>query len=588
MSQSPSMPDRQDAASSGESPSVPGAVVSRLNTLLDRVWVYELSHDDASELAAILNKHPELKIKYVETVHALSSVSSWSRVQHNSSLTALKEITAAAMNDPNRRTELPSASPRSGVVWRRYVTACAIASVVLIAVLLRNRDQPSDAPANPTEVQAAVTPGDREDTVNEVYVAQITGITPDGRLSNTSQPDFLLRLRRGEPLTIERGLAEIEYFSGATLILHGPATFIPTGSQSGRLVSGRISGEVSKGDFTLRTPSADVIDLGTAFGVSVDDSNNTEVIVFDGKVRVSAAGDLASHGKSMHLTEGMAARIANNGAIRQDAEVTSDRFTRDFPHQPLHTSEISLADLLSGPGGDGRCLAGVLDPTTGDRDQQPWLRSIGPGDRTGDDLYHATDWHPAIDGVFIPSKSGRGVQIDSTGRHVDLPANLGATWGPIWSRRKLDGPFVYSKEVDYWGTDTFAALLQRLDLAKAGIIGVHSNVGVTFDLQAIRRQSGIDFGRFRAAVSNLTIATERVAALGGTALAPRYSADFRVYVDGSLRHERLDFSGEDGEQSINVELTPSDRYLTMVTTDSNGDNAFDHVVLVDPELVAVP
>lgn len=600
--------------------------VQQLESLLQRIWDRDFDDQATAELAQLLSEHPALRLRYIETVHAHSNVSAWSFMQQVVvSSPVLRSLAEESLAEERQSAESTGQSPKSLTVPNLAAAASerassqiwispakALAALAATLLLAFAGWQSGWFGVDLPEQVASVTPAQAEEetpsgklppfltsettVANEVYVAQITDITPGAILADSSQPDFLLRLRRGEPFAIEQGLAEIQYFSGARLILHGPALFIPIDSQSGRLVSGRISGEVSEGDFTLLTPSARVVDLGTAFGVTVDDSDNTGVVVFDGEVQVSAAGDAASLGKALHLTEGMTARVANNGAIQSSSRLKASDFTRSFPQRPTNVQIISLADLLSGvreksPGESNRSngyrLAGVIDPTTGKHDLQPWLRSIGPGDRTGDGKYHATNWHPVIDGVFIPAASGEAVQINSGGQRVDLPKNLGATWGPIWSRRKTNSPLVYSKEEDFWGTDTFEGLLNRLTQSQAGILGIHSNVGITFDLEAIRRQYRMPINQLEAIVTNIENSKTRLPANGLTELlSERFSADFRIYVDGKLRYERLDFVGDDGDEPIRLPLQANDRFLTFITTDSNGDNAFDHVVLVDPVLSA--
>ena len=79
----------------------------------------------------------------------------------------------------------------------------------------------------------------------------------------------------------------------------------------------------------------------------------------------------------------------------------------------------------------------VIAADTGESDQHPWLRTDGPGYSmsTG---YHTTQWHPFVDGVFVPAAVGVDTLLDSSGNRVDLPESTGRTWGPIWSRRQAD------------------------------------------------------------------------------------------------------------------------------------------------------
>jgi hypothetical protein len=427
-----------------------------------------------------------------------------------------------------------------------------------------------------------------------LYVAQISGVTPDVRWgSGSASREFLLRIRRGDRLELESGLVEIDYFSGAKIILHGPCVFVPTAPSAGRLMSGQLTGLVTVGDFTLTTPTAQVIDLGTEFGVSLDDTSGTDVCVFDGKVRVSSSTDSDSlKSQSQLLQKGMAVRVARGEGITRLIDSQPERFVRSLPASNQNTNEVSLVHLLSGLHRNRFRLAGVIAPDTGESDRQPWLREDGPGYSVSSG-YQKTDWHPFVDGVFIPQADGKQTQIDSQGRRVDLPLSSGRTWGPIWSRSRIEGDARVEPLEDFWGAGSLEEVVDRLEHCKTGMIGVHSNVGVTFDLAAIRQQSFHNPSEtqapleFLATVSNLNNAWKRVPEW---AKLWRFSADFRVYVDGELRDSRLDFSREQGEILMSVGLTGEDQFLTIITTDAaeegepHAQDANDHVVIIDPVL----
>jgi hypothetical protein len=350
-----------------------------------------------------------------------------------------------------------------------------------------------------------------------------------------------------------------------------------------------------------------VIDLGTEFGVSLDDTSGTDVCVFDGEVRVSSSTNsdsLASH--SQLLQKGMAVRVAQGQGITTLIDSKPERFARALPASTQFESEVSLVHLLNGLHRNRFRLAGVIAPDSGESDRQPWLREDGPGYSVSSG-YQKTPWHPFVDGVFVPQTDGKQTQIDSLGRRVDLPPSTGRTWGPIWSRSRIEGEARVQPLEDFWGAGSLEEVVDRLEHCKTGMIGVHSNVGVTFDLAAIRQyrtqqqgfpeqsdsqQTGNPLSakaplEFLATISNLNNSWKRVP---NWAKLWRFSADFRVYVDGELRSSRLDFSREDGEAMMSVGLTGEDQFLTIITTDAaeegepHAQDANDHVVIIDPVL----
>jgi len=83
------------------------------------------------------------------------------------------------------------------------------------------------------------------------------------------------------------GLAQIEFFSGATLLVDGPAELEILSPWEARCHSGKIRLRVpppARG-FKIHTPEMQIEDLGTEFAVEVDpEESSTEVHVFEGEV----------------------------------------------------------------------------------------------------------------------------------------------------------------------------------------------------------------------------------------------------------------------------------------------------------------
>ena len=122
------------------------------------------------------------------------------------------------------------------------------------------------------------------------------------------------RLKVGRRLAIASGLIEVKYYTGAKVVIEGPAefyvgpkdegggrkkeggeseghpsSFILHPSNSGYLALGklvaRVEGKKAQG-FTIDTPSGRVEDHGTEFGVEVNRSGDSEFVVLSGEVDV--------------------------------------------------------------------------------------------------------------------------------------------------------------------------------------------------------------------------------------------------------------------------------------------------------------
>ena len=92
-------------------------------------------------------------------------------------------------------------------------------------------------------------------------------------------------LRAGR-LKLNAGLAQIEFLQGANVVLEGPVEFELSGPNEGALVLGKLRANVPKvaKGFSIDTPKGKVVDLGTEFGLNVEEDGVTEIYVYVGKV----------------------------------------------------------------------------------------------------------------------------------------------------------------------------------------------------------------------------------------------------------------------------------------------------------------
>ena len=138
---------------------------------------------------------------------------------------------------------------------------------------------------------------------------------------------------------LRRGQVEIRFVSGVVAVLKAPAEFQAVSAEEGMLKSGsmtaRVDGKATS--FRIHTPTAEVVDLGTEFGLSVSNSGETDVAVFDGIVDVcSDPKPLADITEAVaitdtvatprRLTAGEALRVNWQGQFRRIMTVTDDSF----------------------------------------------------------------------------------------------------------------------------------------------------------------------------------------------------------------------------------------------------------------------
>lgn len=543
------------------------------------------------QLLAESNENQELYFQYINIHLAIIERAELDAQTQNGMLQSVP-ITAREDTDIAHTTWFSDVAS-----WSGYSLA-VVAACLLIGLFAWRQHSPPDRGndfAARSDTSRSISKADEADSSSEdsipritrataLYVAEITGVSDDVIWGpRSTYHEFLLRVRSGDLLELRSGLVQLDYFSGASILLKGPCEFSVTGENSGQLQSGELTGQVGIGKFKLTTPSAQVVDLGTAFGVSVDSTANTDVCVFDGKVSLTAGSGKKENSSSILLTVGMAARATAAGSISTDVAIDSSQFTRSIPLPPsvAVTGGLSLVDVVNGFEQNRYRLAAGIAPDTGQAYQQDWLARNEANPRPRRGTYHVTNWHPMVDGVFIPEASGRGVQVDSTGRKIQLVANGAVTSGPIWSRRRVEDPSRIVFHKNFWGGATLQRVLDRLGACEWGMIGLHANVGITFDLNAIRGTYEKYPTYFRTVVANLDNSKEF---RPKDAEGKRLAADFRLFIDGKLKRSRLDFSRNDGDLLIEVPINDSDRYLTIVTTDA-GHYWYDQVVMIDPMLL---
>lgn len=93
-----------------------------------------------------------------------------------------------------------------------------------------------------------------------------------------------------QTIALKSGLVRLQFDSGVEVTLQGPARYELIGTNLTRLASGLLTANVPPGaeGFRVGTPTAEVTDLGTSFGVHLDEDGASHVSVFDGEVEVAA------------------------------------------------------------------------------------------------------------------------------------------------------------------------------------------------------------------------------------------------------------------------------------------------------------
>jgi hypothetical protein len=133
------------------------------------------------------------------------------------------------------------------------------------------------------------------------------------------------RIGAGETMQFEAGSVEVLYDNGVQFVVQGPADCQFPSEQRVEAQSGKFVARVSPFavGFEIVTPHAKVIDRGTSFGVTIDPDQQTDVVVYEGKVDL-ALQNAPSGNRS--LAAGEAMRIGHDGHVGRIASVASGAF----------------------------------------------------------------------------------------------------------------------------------------------------------------------------------------------------------------------------------------------------------------------
>ncbi len=227
--------------------------MSDTDTLIQRYLEGLLSDSEAEELLRQLQQQPQLGQVLLEHL----SMDAMLRDTHHMLLE-----NAPIPTPKKQRFSLFTLSSVTALV------ACATIFVTLFWTSTK-RTQPEETSAT-EETSASVAVLTRGVNLNW----ETTPIQPGSPLS-----PGLLKLKSG--------IAQIEFFQGARVTLEGPAELNLISSGEATCTKGKLSAHVppqAKG-FRINTPKGNIVDLGTEFGLSIDESN-TSVHVFKGEVEL--------------------------------------------------------------------------------------------------------------------------------------------------------------------------------------------------------------------------------------------------------------------------------------------------------------
>lgn len=355
---------------------------------------------------------------------------------------------------------------------------------------------------------------------------------------------------RSDIFTLKEGLAELKFDNNAKVVIEAPAEFELLSHDQINLITGRIYATVPQEaiGFTVNTPTSRIIDLGTEFGVETDPWGQMQLHVVKGKTAL-ITGDKFKK-VTLEVTQGQAKKVSGSSQSASDVAFNNNLFTRkiDSKNNLVWKGQkaIRLADLLMGGNGFGTATKSNIeyDPANGN------VVQVGRAKyREGAGLFNTIAKSKYLDSIFVPQKSEDGTVVTSQGhRFKECPETTGLYCSNI----------VCKKGCSYYSTTQNVFEQSKQQYRDSSFFYMHSNIGLTIDIDAIRSQFPVlritSFSAFAGILKWWNDESE-------------YSdADIWVLVDGKTRFHKESVHTKQG-YDINIPLTDSDRFLTIIVTD---------------------
>jgi hypothetical protein len=388
----------------------------------------QITPDEAARLEQIAQSSPEAKRYLLDYLHlhgelywehAVTLRELFSAGMGEESLAALAE---EALSRPAPMA-LQSAGPsrRNWLRWTAGLAAAAAAASLLVVAgwWLAARH--------------GLTPIAAGHKVPPALVARLTRLVAARWNDEQGTRQQGAALTPGETLLLTEGLAEIRFEHGGQMILRGPAGFEVQSADGGLLRQGSLTARVgpSSAGFTIHTPGATIVDLGTEFGVAVADGGPSQVEVFAGKVLLHPSPH-AIRTRRQPADTGWRT-VAAGEAVRVDLAVDGPlgtiraiepgklRFARQLP--PAGAG--SVADLRRLVENDPRLIHHyTFEGATPDQQWQdrrgglPLTETVMKGGRGGGELNYAAEGFDATTQSIAPYRAAslgdqRGVALET-------------------------------------------------------------------------------------------------------------------------------------------------------------------------------
>lgn len=354
-------------------------------SLVEKLFDDRLTDEELQQLNHVLRQSPDAREHYWHLVMLegyLADLPGWIAGQQYATKLAFSETLEAFIEmESNAEVELqtypPVAKPlteKQQITWRDVrtvgvfcirslaqqkatwgVLAAAIFCIAALVYATWFWPSPSQPPSSPVtqrnQQPAPAAPLPAEPTT----VAKVLHHINNAEDTSINVLSSGTMLAQGQAIALQAGSTmELEYRSGASVILQGPGAYELLSPERIGMQQGRITALVppqAKG-FTVSTEQTDFIDHGTEFALTLDEAGYGEVVVFDGLIEARQASaqtnQAAEQAERLMLPEGVGGRLVPDEILPQTVQAIdqfqTDRYARnwdDVVYRPQLSGEIT-------------------------------------------------------------------------------------------------------------------------------------------------------------------------------------------------------------------------------------------------------
>lgn len=323
-------------------------------------------------------------------------------------------------------------TPKVRLNWLGIIATYVLAASILVATLvmwsISTEEIDSNVGTKPIAANGTKSEvvADKENTSHGVAI--LTRLVNPGWPAGEASRQVGEALRRGR-FQLDEGLAQIEFFCGATIVLEGPADIHLESAKHALVRKGKIRATVPPAarGFSLNAAQMKVVDLGTEFAMAVS-GDSVSVQVFDGEVELHPQSKIVRR-----ITTGQGISIGETGEVS------------DAPIQPENFVGISELELLSEQQESQRYLRWRDWSDTIQQDPhlvtfyafdqlKPWQRRLSSDTRPlNPDLDGAIIGAKVVEGRW-PQKNALEFKQPADRVRVDIPGEFTSLTFSCWTR----------------------------------------------------------------------------------------------------------------------------------------------------------